>query len=90
MSGPGPTGEVLRLARAGRAARSIAVELDLPADLVAVILDHAERAGLAERVCAGCSVVPEPGRRLPLACAGCPLGRSLPRAHGRARYARGR
>jgi hypothetical protein len=89
VSGPGLTGEVLRLARAGRAPRSIAVELDLPADLVTVILDHAERAGLAERVCAGCALVPEPGRRLPLACAGCPLGRSLPRAHGRTWDARG-
>lgn len=73
MSGPSLLADALRLAGTGRGVDAIAGELGVPVDLVATVLDHAERLGLAERVCASCS--PAPGGRLPLACAGCPLVR---------------
>lgn len=81
--------DVLALATSGASAASVAARLGIPEDLAAAMLDQAERLGLAERaasrVGSSCGACPArtttaPGaagerRRLPLACAGCPLAR---------------
>ena len=51
----------------------VAARLGLPAPLVQVILDHAERLGVVSVAGRGCGSGCPSGPEMPPVCAGCPL-----------------
>lgn len=70
--------EVVALTGAGLGPDAVARRLELRVDVVAAVLDQAQRLGLAEpavvRGCSGCTVAR-------LGCAGCPVARPATATH---------
>lgn len=70
--------EVVALTGAGLGPDAVARRLGLRVDVVAAVLDQAQRLGLAEpavvRGCSGCTVAR-------LGCAGCPVARPATATH---------
>ena len=70
--------EVVALTGAGLGPDAVARRLELRVDVVAAVLDQAQRLGLAEpavvRGCSGCTVAR-------LGCAGCPVARPASASH---------
>ena len=69
--------QVLRASDRGLTAERIAEQLGLPGDVVALVLEHAERLGLVMRPAGGssCRTGCPTGPDKPPSCFGCPLSR---------------